>query len=77
MSGGRPLRLAIDRITVGAASGLDARRLADALPGALERALAGVAAGRGPVASRPGAGAAEQAAAQIAAAIDERLRAGR
>lgn len=68
MSGGAPIRLAIDRVTVSAASGLDARRLADALPGALERALSGAAA-------RPGfASPAEQAAAQIAAAVRERLR---
>ena len=68
MSGPAPLRLAIDRITVSAASGLDARRLADALPGALERALANPA-------PRPGfASLADQAAAQIAAAVRERLR---
>jgi hypothetical protein len=35
----RPVRLSIDRITVSAASGLEARRLADALPGALEQAM--------------------------------------
>lgn len=68
MSGPRPLKLAIDRITVAAASGLEARRLADALPGALERALAAPASGGG------FASPAEQAAAQIAAAVRERLK---
>jgi hypothetical protein len=76
VSGVAPLRLAIDRITVSAASGLDARRLADALPGALERALAGVASGREPMALRPGSPA-EQAAAQVAAAVRAHLRASR
>lgn len=37
---GAPLRLEIGRIRISAASGLDARRLSDALPAALERALA-------------------------------------
>lgn len=67
MTGSAPLRLAIGRITVSAASGLDARRLADALPGALERALASPAPGPGFPSP------AEQAAAQIAAAVRERL----
>ena len=70
MSAAPPLRLAIDRITVSAASGLDAYRLADALPGALERALATPAAAPRPRLASP----ADQAAAQIAAAIRERLR---
>jgi len=68
VSAGAPIRLAIDRITVSAASGLDARRLADALPGALERALADAAPRLG------FASPAEQAAAQIAAAVRERLK---
>jgi hypothetical protein len=72
MSAATPLRLAIDRITVSAASGLDARRLADALPGALERALANRASGAVPRSGLPSP--AEQAAMQIAAAISERLR---
>jgi hypothetical protein len=73
----RPLRLAIDRIVVSASSGLDARRLADALPAALARALGPVAAGGEPRPAGAAAGAAEEAAAAIAAAVDARLRAGR
>jgi len=72
MTGARPLKVAIDRITVAAASGLDARRLADSLPGALERALANLASGREP--ARGPASPAEQAAAAIAAEVGERLR---
>jgi hypothetical protein len=78
VSGAAPLQLRIERITVGAASGLDARRLADALPAALERALAGVASGREPAALRAGvASPAEQAAAQVEAAVRAHLGAGR
>jgi len=36
---GRPVRLRIGQLTISAASGIEARRLADALPAALERAL--------------------------------------
>lgn len=72
MTGARPLRVEIGRVTVAAASAIDARRLADQLPGALERALATVASGREP-GPRP-ASPAEQAAAAIAAEVSERLR---
>lgn len=75
MKDGRALRVEIGRITVAGASGLEARRLADSLPGALERALADLASGRAALA-RP-TSPAEQAAARIAAEVGERLKAGR
>ena len=67
----RPVRLTIDRITVSAASGLEARRLADALPGALEQAMRRTIAGAeaGPALVSP----AERAAAEVAAAVAQRL----
>lgn len=55
-------RVRIGALTVEGASAIDARRLADALPAALERAFAGVQA------DRPSA--ADRAAAQILAAIE-------
>lgn len=76
MTPGRPVRVAIDRISVSAASGLEGRRLADALPAAIERALRAEIAGGPPATGRPLAGA-EAAAAQVAAIIDARMRDGR
>jgi hypothetical protein len=59
-------RLRIGALTVHAASAIEARRLAEALPAALERALAGQQ--RAPLARlRP----ADAAAAQIVAAIEQ------
>jgi hypothetical protein len=71
--------VAIDTLVVTAPSAVDARRLADALPAALERAILG-AAGRTPVAAatlnagavhgQPHAhGLADRVAAQIVAAV--------
>jgi len=72
----RPVRVAIDRISVSAASGLEARRLGDALPAAIERALAGLIAGTPPTAGRP-LGAADEAAARVAEVVAARMRDGR
>lgn len=70
-----PLRVAIGRISVGAASGLDARRLADALPGAIERALGRLAAdGGAPTPPGRTAAAADRVAAEVAAIVDARMR---
>jgi len=57
-------RLRIGALTVHAGSAIEARRLAEALPAALERALAGQPAPRARLAS------ADVAAAQIVAAIE-------
>jgi hypothetical protein len=74
MTRARPVRVAIDRISVSAASGLEARRLGDALPAAIERALAGMLAGApAPAAGRP-LSLAEQAAAEVAAIVGARMR---
>lgn len=63
MSDRRPLELRIARVIVHAQSGADARRLADGLPGALERALRSEA---GELAGGCRPGPAERAARQIA-----------
>jgi hypothetical protein len=73
MTPARPLRVAIDRISVSAASGLEGRRLGDALPAAIERALAGMMAGEPPATARP-LTAADEAAARIAEVVGARLR---
>jgi hypothetical protein len=65
-----PLQLQIGRIRISAASGLDARRLSDALPAALQRALAGSA----PTARR--ASPADEAASAIVKQIMARVEAG-
>ncbi|HEX8655336.1 MAG TPA: hypothetical protein VF693_08965 [Allosphingosinicella sp.] len=75
MTPGRPLRVAIDRISVGAASRLEAYRLGDALPAAIERALAAMMAGAPPATGRPLA-AADEAAARIAEVVGARMRDG-
>lgn len=73
MTPGQPLRVAIGRIKVSAASGLEARRLGDALPAAIERALAAMIEGAPPASGRP-LGPADEAAARIAQAVGARLR---
>ena len=68
----RPLRCSVREIAIAAASPLEARHLADALPAALERALARLRAGAPtvvPIRPRP----ADQVAAQIVRAIAEKL----
>ena len=67
----RPVSVSIGAIRVRAASGLDARRLADALPAALARALAGL----GPSGETPaprGDSPADRAARAIAAEVARR-----
>jgi hypothetical protein len=49
-----PLQVRIETLTIHASSALEARSLADALPAALERALAASALARNPVASNRG-----------------------
>jgi hypothetical protein len=76
VSDARPARVAIGEIAIAAASPLEARRLADALPAALERAFARLAAHPSlvvPLRQR----AADRVAAQIAKKVFERLEAGR
>ena len=72
---GRPVRVAIGEIAIAAASPLEARRLADALPAALERAFAQLAAPTPQAAPRQRA--ADRAAAEITRAVVERLEARR
>ena len=76
MTPGQPLRIEIGRIRVSAASGLEARRLGDALPAAIERALSAMIEGTPPASGRP-LGPADEAAARIAQTVGERLKAGR
>jgi hypothetical protein len=72
MSGQRPLRVVIRQIGIAAASPLEARRLADALPAALERAFARARAGAPPgPARRPGR--IDRVAAEIVRAAAERV----
>ncbi len=69
---GRPVRVAIGEIAIAAVSPLQARRLADALPAALDRAFARLAAHAPPAVplrQRP----ADRVATQIARAVSERL----
>jgi hypothetical protein len=65
-----PVRIAIREIAVTARSPLEARRLADALPAALERAFARQRAGA-PEPRRPRA--ADKAAAEVVRAVAQRL----
>ena len=67
----RPARVAIGAIEIRAASALEARRLADALPAALDRAFArpGAGAQAAPRRQRP----ADRVAAEIARAVEQRL----
>jgi len=65
---GRPVRLRIGQLTISAASRIEARRLADALPAALERALSSGHPVRPP--RRPG----ERVAAQLAELIAAQVR---
>jgi hypothetical protein len=67
---GAPVRLEIGRIRILAASGLEARRLSDALPAALERALAR------PVAVQRRRTPADEAASAIVSQIMKRVEAG-
>jgi hypothetical protein len=70
----RPLRLVIREIGVTAASPLEARRLADTLPAALERAFAPPPT-QGPRDVAPPRRVAGRVAARIADLVAERLRA--
>ena len=73
--GVRPVRIVIRRIGITAASPLEARRLADALPRALEGAFARI--GDGVTIGAPSsARAAERVAADVAAAVSARLAQG-
>jgi hypothetical protein len=73
MLDGRALRITIRDLRITAASGVEARRLADAIGPALEHAFAGLRAGT------PGGPArrsrlADRAAVQITTAVAERLK---
>jgi hypothetical protein len=73
---GRPIRVAIREIGIAAASPLEARRLADALPSALDRAFAQLAGGVrpvGPLRQRP----VDRVAAEIVRAVAARLETAR
>jgi hypothetical protein len=72
-----PLRVEIGSIRIAAASGLDARRLADALPAAIERALVRLSAGGPPPPPGRALSPADDAAAQIADAVAAGLRGAR
>jgi len=72
----RPLRCSIREIAIAAVSPLEARHLADALPAALERALARLRSGAPSVVPiRPRT--ADQVAAQIVRSIAEKLETAR
>jgi hypothetical protein len=73
---GRPVRVAIGEIAIAAASPLQARRLADALPAALDRAFARLAA-RAPPAVPLRQRPADRVAAEIVKTVAERLEAKR
>ncbi len=70
----RPLHLVIREVGVTAASPLEARRLANALPAALERALARLPA-YAPRDGAPRQRPVDRVAAQIASIVAEKLRA--
>jgi hypothetical protein len=71
---GRPVRIAIRNIAITAASPLEARRHADALPAALERAFARLRSGA-PEPRRPRA--ADRIAAEVARAVAQRIEGAR
>ena len=68
-----PVRMTIGHVRISAQSGIDARRLADALPQALDKAL------KGALDKRPytGTSMADAAARQIAEKIMAQVEAGR
>ncbi len=66
----RPVHISIGQLRVTGASSLDARRLADALPAALDRAMTRLAAGAPPM---PRVGAADRVADQIVQAVAQQL----
>ena len=68
----RPLRVAIGEIGITAASPLEARRLADALPAAIERAFARLRTGA-PTGAPVRQGRVDRVAAQIVRSVSERL----
>ena len=72
-SAGRSVRVRIRSIGIRAGSALEARRLADGIGPALERALERVDAGEG-APRRRRASPAEHAAAQVAAAVVQHMR---
>jgi hypothetical protein len=74
MTAGQSVRVAIGRIRISAASALEARRLGDALPTALERSLAGMLAGAPACAGPSDASPAEAAAARVAEIVGARMR---
>ncbi|MFN3615101.1 MAG: hypothetical protein ACK4WC_11165 [Rubrimonas sp.] len=74
---GAPLRLQLGAVTIHATGAVIARRVADALPGALDRALSAWTQGDPAPAPRSGeVGLADAAAAQIVAALATRIAGG-
>lgn len=69
---GRAIHLKIGEVVLTAASPTEARRLADALPGALRRALEGGAPSAGRRSSRSVDGVADQVLVHILAAAERR-----
>jgi len=69
---GRPVRVVIQEIGITAASAIDARRVAERLPAALERELARLRASA-PSSTRRNEHAAERAASGIVREIEARL----
>ena len=65
LNDGGPVQVRVRGLTVHAGSGIDARRLADALPAALGRAFTGAPAGSGP---------ADRVAAQVLAQVRTQVR---
>jgi hypothetical protein len=76
MLDGRAVRIVIRSLRIAAGSGLEARRLADAIGPALEHAFAGLRAGT-PDGPRRRRRAPDRVATQIAAAVAEQLKARR
>ncbi|MGC0334602.1 hypothetical protein RKD23_007592 [Streptomyces sp. SAI-170] len=78
MNGGLPaeVRVRVGTLHVTAASAIEARRLADALPAAIERALRSWPDATTPAVPAPGrhCAAADRRADQVAAAIVHRMR---
>lgn len=76
---GQPVAIDIGRVSISAPTRIEARRIADALPAAIERALGQWVAGEAVAGGRGGqdtAGRTERIAADIVAAIAPRLERG-
>lgn len=71
--GNRPVRVVIRRAVISGASSIDARRMADAIPAALEHAFERLRDARPAIVNRRST-AAERAARKIADVVAERLR---